>query len=173
MNNKKGFVVEMLAFIVVGIIAVLFFAGMIYGFGLVKNTLQSGDLDNAQVNMTKISSQSFGYLADGMANLRLISAIILIGFFIATMVVAYFSTKHPIWIFVYLLITIIMVIFSVYVSNAYETMKNDPTIGSMVSGFTISDIIISYLPIWVSIIGLLGIVLSIIGSVVSRRLFEG
>ena len=171
--GKKGYIVELMAFIVIGIICVLFFGGMIYGFGLIKDTLESGDLDTSAVNVSDASSKSFGYLVTGMSNLKLISAIILIGYLIATLTMAYFSTKHPLWIFVYILITILLIIFSISISSSYNTMKTNPTISSMVSGFTVSNVIISYLPYWVALIGLAGIVLSVVGSVVSRRLFEG
>jgi hypothetical protein len=155
--NKRGFVIELIAFIVIGI----------------NNELSSGKLDTSAANISDINSKSFSYLNTGMSNLKLISAIILIGYLIATMVMAYFSTKHPLWIFVYVLITILLVIFSITISNSYDTMKENPTINSMVSGFSISNVIIGYLPVWVAIIGLFGIVLSVVGSVVSRRLFEG
>lgn len=172
-KGKKGYVIELMAFIVIGIICVLFFGGMIYGFGLIKDTLESGDLDTTAVNISDTSSKSFGYLVTGMSNLKLISAIILIGYLIATLTMAYFSTKHPLWIFVYILITILLVIFSIAISNSYNTLKENSTINSMVSGFTVSNVIISYLPYWVAIIGLAGILLCVVGSVVSRRLFEG
>lgn len=173
MKNKRGFVIELMAFIVIGVICVLFFGGMIYGFGLINNVLGSGDLDTSTVNVSDASSKSFSYLVNGMSNLKLISAIILIGYLIATLIMAYFSTKHPLWIFVYFLITLLLIIFSIAISNSYDTMRENTTINSIVSGFSIGNLIIAYLPYWVAIIGLLGILLSVVGSVISRRLFEG
>jgi len=169
-KNKKGFVMEMFAFIIIGIIAVAFFAVLIYGFGLLNTNLTNGKLDTSAANITDISSKTIGKLSEGMNNLRLISAIILIGFFIGTLISAYFSTKHPIWIFVYVLITILLVIFSIYISNAYTSMKADPNLSPIISGFGISDVIISYLPYWVTLLGFLGILLCVVGNQVSRRL---
>lgn len=170
--NKKGFVIETIAFIVIGIIVVLLFGGLIYGVGLVNNALSNTELDTPGVNITSASSMTFGSLHTGMLNLKIMAVVLLIGYVIATFITAYFSAKHPVWIFLYLLMSIILVIFSVYVSNSYETMKANPTIATITSGFSAAEFIVLHLPIFVTIIALGGIMLSVVGMMAARRLLE-
>lgn len=170
--DKKGFIIELFAFMVIGILVILFFGILIYGFTRMNTILTSGNLDNSAINMTKFSGQTIGKLSTGMGNLRLVALIMIFAYSLATLLVAYFSSKHPIWLFVYILITILMVIFSIYISNSYETLMNNSQINSMVTGFGMSGIIVLYLPYWVGGIGLVGTILSIIGVVMSRRILE-
>jgi len=170
MLNKKGFMIELIAFVVIGIIAVLIFAGFIYGFGLINNVLSSGDLDSSVANVSQASNASFGYLNAGLGQLRLIAAILLIGYVIATLIFAFMSGKHQLWLFVYIMMTIIIVIFSIYIANAYETLQANETLGSTIQSFGIANYIISTLPVWTSIIGLFGIGLCLIGNYVRRQM---
>ncbi len=170
--KKKGFVVEMLAFVVIGIIAVLFLGGLIYGINLINGVTSDIKLDTPMVNISSASNKTIGSLNTGMGNLRLVALVMIVAYMLSTLIVAYFSSKHPIWIFVYLLITIMFVIFSVYISNSYETMKQNATIAQIVSGFSASEIIIQYLPYWVAFIGLVGMAVSIVGNIVAKRLSE-
>jgi len=170
--SKKGFMIELITFTIIGIVVVLFFAGIIYGFGILNNVLSDTSLDTAAANITGISALTIGKLNTGFLNLRLVAIGMLISYMIATFIVAYFSSKHPIWFFVYFLVTVILVIFSIYISNAYNTMKTNTVLGATLTSFSVADIIISYLPIWVAVIGLFGSVFSIIGMVAVRRLAE-
>lgn len=167
--NKNGFMMELIAFIVIGIISVLLFVGFIYGFGLINGVLSSGELDSSAANVSQASNASFGYLNTGLQQLHLIAAILLIGYAMATLIFAYMSSKHQLWMFVYILMTIIIVIFSIYVSNAYETISSNETLGSTIAGFGIVNLIMANLPIWASVIGLFGIVLCLVGGYVRRQ----
>jgi len=168
MKNKKGFAIELIAFVVIGIIAIAIFAMFIYGFNLINTNLTSGNMDTSLVNLTSASNATFSHVNTGLGGLRLISAILIIGYMIATLIFAYFSSKHQLWIFVYILITGMIVLFSVYIANAFDDMKANAIIGGTISSFGISAFIISNLPIWTSVIGLFGVVLCIVGYYARR-----
>lgn len=170
--NKKGFMMEMLAFLVIGIFAVVFFGLLIYGFDFIRDTLSTNTIDTASMNLSYYSNATIGKLADGMNNLQLIAIILMVGYIIATFITAYYSTRHPIWLFVYIMITILMMIFAVYISNAYESIRADTEIAGMITGFTVAGYMILYLPYIIGIVGLVGITLSIVGVTMSRRVFE-
>lgn len=171
--NSKGFFIELMAFIIIGIIAVTFFAVFIYGFGLLNSNMASIDANISGANLSLISSNTLGKMNSGMGNLKVMAFVLLIGYAIASLIVAYFNAKHPLWIIVYIMISALLVIFSVYVSNAYETIKNDAVVGGMITGFTISDMIILNLPVLVAIIAFVGTFLSVVGAVIARRMTEG
>jgi hypothetical protein len=171
--NKKGFIIEGIAFVIIGIILVAFFALMIYGFNLINTQLTSGRLSTSAANVSYAASLSFSKLSSGMQNLKSVAIAILIGYLIATLLTAYFSTRHPIWIVVYILISAIVIIFSFYISNAYAQLKTNAVIGSIFTGFSAVDFVVNYLPAFTTILFLAGILLCIVGSVISRRMAEG
>lgn len=172
MLNKRGFAMELIIFVVVGIIVVLLFAGFIYGFGLINTTLTSGEMDTQYANLTLATSNTFSHLNSGLNQLHLIAAIILIGFVLATLIFAYGSSKNPLWLFVYILVVILVTIFSIYISNSYETLLSGNPLSDTLAGFGISNLILAHLPVWTALIGIFGIVLSIAGAVVGRKLGE-
>lgn len=171
--NKKGFIIELIAFAVIGIIVILFFGGIIYGFDLFTDVITDPLIvDSSELNLTAATNPTIGSLNTGLSNLHLIAAVIIIGYLFATLIFAYFSSKHPLWLIVYILVVIMVVIFSIYISNAYETVQSNSLIGGMVSEFSIGNVIMSYLPVWTALIGLFGIALSIIGMTMARRMLE-
>lgn len=171
-KDKKGFGVELIAFVIIGFVAVAIFAMFIYGFGQLNTILTSGSMDTSSVNLTDAASKTFSHVNTGIGGLRLISAIMLIGYALATLIFAYFSSKHQIWVFVYILMTAMIIIFSVYIANAFDDLKTNSFIGSTISSFGISGFILSHLPTWTTIIGLFGVVLCIVGAYARRSISE-
>lgn len=170
-KNKKGFATELLALLVVGIICVLFFAGWIYGNNLLKNTIDSNkaSFDTSQANLSLAVDSTYGYYNTGLEQLKLIAVFIFFGFAIATLAVAYYSKEQPILLAVYVFFVILLTIFSMYVSNAYETMLNTTSLGTTLQGFTMMNFIMSYLPYWVVVIGFIGILISLGGIIMGRQ----
>jgi hypothetical protein len=170
--NKKGQTIEIIAFIVIGIVAVLLFGGLIYGVGLVNTAMSSTELDTSMVNISAASAVTFAPLHTGMLNLKVVAIVMIVGYILASFIVAYFSAKNPIWIIVYILMAIIVTIFSIYVSNAYESLKETEIVSTLVSNFSASDFVILHLPVFVVIISFACIMLSIVGLMASRRILE-
>ena len=56
----------------------------------------------------------------------------------------------------YIFIVFIAIILAVPISNSYETLRADATIGSTFTSFTGSNFIMNYLPIIVAIVGITG-----------------
>jgi len=97
---------------------------------------------------------------------------IFFGYIIGTFIFAYLSAKHPIWLFPFILMTILIVVFSIYISNAYEDLLSGNVLSTTLNEFTIMTFIIIHLPLFISIVGIFGMVFSIVGIFVARRIFE-
>lgn len=162
--NNKGFAEGLLMIVVVGIIAALFFAGWMYGSDLLRTQLSNFESDTSIGNISEASDATYAYVDEGYQNgLPLIALTLLVGFAIATMIMAYFSVEHPSLIFIFIMIVVGTLILSVYVSNAYENLLSNNVLGSTLNGFTAFNFIMSHLSMWVTVIGLFGIVLMIAG----------
>ena len=174
-RNKKGLMTEITVLIVVAFFVLVFFALWKYGFNLVTDTLSNiisststttdilGNPQNYTINISEAAEKTFSYVNSGLNQLELIGYLIIFGYIFSTFIIAYFSREHPIMFVVYFLITVILVIFSIYVSNEYETLLNNDVIGSTLSGYTVGAFIMSNLPLIVAVVGLFGIIIGLVG----------
>ena len=156
LNNKKGYAVELMALVVIGIVCLVFFAGWKYAINTVNDELLAVSSPDNASNVSAATEATFSYMNTGLDYLGLISYMIIIGFAIATLIVAYFSGEHPILFFVYIFVIILIVIFAVYISNSYEDLLDEPVIGAELVEFETSNHIMSKLPLWVGVIGFIG-----------------
>lgn len=162
--NKKGYVMEIIILLAVAFAAFLFFAGWRYGINLVNIELEGvPGIDNSS-NLTAASQQTFGYMNTGLGNnLELLGLAIFFGYLIGALIFAYFSKDHPIMMFVYFIFTVLVVIFSVFVSNAYEEVMSTDGIGSILTAWSISSFLMLNLPYFVSAVGFFGLIFALIG----------
>lgn len=152
--NKKGFAMELLAFAVIGFIMILFFVGWMYGSNIVNTTLLNVDTGSNSTNVSYVASQIYTPYNSGMQQLPLISTIILFAYMVAGLVVAYYSRNNPIMLFLYFLVVIVFVIFSVYISNSYQQVAQTSELASTFSQFGMSNVVMNGLPYFVAVIGL-------------------
>lgn len=68
------------------------------------------------------------------------------GFIISLGIVAYLSTKTPVFFVVHLLYTILLTYFCFILSNAYISMLTQPFINSLMANFIVYNKIMLYLP---------------------------
>lgn len=175
--NKKGFMTELLLLVVIGIICAIFFAGWYYSSNLVNNVLTSGNLDsvinlqtssindrgqvvaqqnNFTVNISQASNATFTQVNNGYNLLGFVAAFIMIAFLLGTLLTCYFSPGHPILVFVYIMITIVMTIFSFYISNAYQSLLSTTGIGSVLTSWQLITFFMRRLPYIIAFTGLFG-----------------
>lgn len=87
---------------------------------------------------------------------------VIFGFFIASclgiIITGWFIGGNPVFTFVYFLVVVVAIIVSTIISNVFDDIANTSVLVSSVSAFPITTHIVSYLPIYVSIIGFIGIV---------------
>lgn len=166
--NKKGFLIELLALIVVGIVVLIFFALWKYGINLVNTELLNFPSENNATNITDVTQKTFGYYNSALDQLSILGFLIIFGFAMATLITAYFSRQHPIIMFVYFMILVILIIFSIYVSNSYEDLLNNEILGSTLTSFSVGNHIMLHLPLWIGVIGFIGIFLMLGGIIIDR-----
>lgn len=109
------------------------------------------------VNLTVVSEQIWGQAYDSIQSLRMVSGVYILAMAMAIIIVGALERKHPFLFFVYLLITLLAVIFAPTISNAYESLLNNTNfLDGELLNFTVSNWLILNLPTVVMVIGALG-----------------
>lgn len=167
--NKKGVMFDVIIWIIVVFVMMIFFVGWKYGFGLLTSSVTSlPTLDNG-VNISDIGQDTFGQINEGLGSLKWLALVISVAMIISIMVSNFLVKAHPVFWIVYVLISIVGVMLSVYVSNAYESIitSGNPLTATLQS-FTAMHYILLHLPIWVTIISFMGGIFLFIGVIVDR-----
>lgn len=139
--------------------ALLFMTGVAFlGTHYAANQALTGMINNSQINVsqdaynslvtTKSLTNRFDYLFFGLF-IGLVLMVIISGWLVGT---------HPLFMFLYGITIIIAVIVSAVFSNGWETFSNYSTFLSTVTYFPITSHILNYLPLYVTVIGMLGMV---------------
>jgi len=170
--NKKGFLMDILIWIIICFVTLMFLGLWVYSFDLLTTTME-GIGSSGGINITKHAQATFGVMNEHMQQLHFIAFIIMFMLGISILITSFFVKSHPVFFIVYLLVIVIAVIFAVYVSNAYEVLLGADTIGSTLQGFGGGNFIMEYLPLWTVIIGFIGAIFLFSGIQKDRELGGG
>lgn len=162
--NKKAGVFAVIAWMIGVMVIVLFLSGYLYMHNELTNTILNTQVDTNIVNLTDAAQKTIVQVNSAMSALHYISFILIFMLAFAILLENYFIRRHPLLFFVHVIVIILAVVGSVYISNAYEDLMTGNILSSTISGFTASSYVALYLPIWVSVIGVLGIILLMINS---------
>ena len=162
MNNKKGdamfsnFIV-LLIFLVVAFAGGLIAGVVYYDMNLIESTLQTVNFQiPIQDNITYANSsvQDFqdilGMVVYPILGLKsalpYLTYFMIFAFIIALAITAYVSSKNPVFFVLHLLFTILITYFCIILSNAYVNLMSNVFINQMMTGFTIYNKLMLYLP---------------------------
>lgn len=163
--GKRGQIGDLFLFMAIAIVTALFFGIMIFGFNLVNTSLSSINLTIPNTNITigSISDQTLGQVNTALGTLRILSFVIIFGMIINILLGNFLVQKHPAYIMLYILVNAIAIPVSVYLSNFYQGMLTDATLGTTLSAFTGTNFLLVNLPYIVTIVGFFGLIFLLIG----------
>lgn len=158
MKNKKAGFTDLFIFMIIAVALVFICGVMIFVGGKAQTEIQNtiGDRMIGQANTTLIIQETIGAVNQSYQALYWISIFLIVGMVISIFIGSYLVTTKPIFFIPYLFITIIAIIVSVGLSNAYEQVISNPTLASTFAGFTGANYILLQLPIWITVIGIVG-----------------
>lgn len=159
--NKKGGFTDLFIFIIMAFILVVICGVFIYLGNVTEAKLHEtmDPMSTAKINHTEIIDSTFGDVPDALSTLYWNSILIIVGMIISIFIGSYLVTTKPVFFIPYFFVMLIAIITSVGISNAYEQIATDPTLGSTFAQFIGSNFIIANLPIWVTIIGFIGAII--------------
>lgn len=170
MNKKGSAFTDLFILLAVVMVGVLFFAGIIYGMDLLNERLSDIDITiGSDTNVTAISSDTFGRINTALGGLKWVAMALLFGMMLAIFISNFMVKAHPVFIIVYILITIVAIVFAVYISNAYETMLMSGPLSTTLTTFGPMNFFLLNLPAVIGIIGFGGALFLFIGITVDRE----
>lgn len=160
MKQKKGQFTDLFLFMIVALI-ILIISGLFIYMGLKVDTQLETSFTGMQIggdgqNYTDIKNDTFGDVNLAYGSLYWISILLIVGMMIAIFVGSYMVTTRPIFFVPYIFVVIIAVIISVGISNAYQSITENPLLQETFAGFIGSNFIMYNLPLWIVVIGFVG-----------------
>lgn len=81
-----------------------------------------------------------------------------IGLVLALLISGWFIGGNPIFMAIYFIVVVIAVVFSTVLSNVWETTSQASIFGTTINSFPITNNLLTNLPIYIAVIGFLGMV---------------
>jgi len=161
-KNKRGGLTDIFLFMIVALV-LLFTSGVFIYFGNITLTKVQETIGDRQFgaieNSTEVIQDTFGKVPESFNALYWISTLLIVGMIISIFIGSYLVTTKPVFFIPYTIITIVAIIVSVGISQAYFTAIEDNLLSETFAGFVSSNFIMAYLPIWVAVIGIIGAVI--------------
>lgn len=156
--NKKAGMFTLIAWIVGTIIVVLFLAGYLYMHNQLTSTLTSLTGSTPSANLSYAVESVFTPVNSAMSSLHWIGFILLVSLAIAFIMECFYVRRHPILFFIHALIWMLGIVAAIYISNYYETLLAGNILSSTFMGFKAITYLMLNLPLWVGILGFIGLV---------------
>lgn len=144
---------------------VLFIAVLLFAFGVgffvlhfAMNTVVDELLLEPAINGTQETVDSFNSVKVVVNRLDYLLFMLFIGLVLALIISSWFIAGNIIFMFVYFIVIVLSVIISTVLSNVWETMHVLPQFGVTIASFPLTNNLLTYLPIYISVVGFVGIV---------------
>ncbi len=158
-KKKKGSIVDLLIWISLSFTIVIFFALWVFGFNEITTTLLNIDNEGSAVNLTAAAQGTFVPLNNAQATgLRVLAFVMIFVSALSILIVNFLIKAHPVFFMVYLFVIIAAFIASVEISNTYEDLLENDIFGDTLKTFRGSTFIMLFLPVWVAVIGIVGMI---------------
>ena len=155
--------------ILIGIL--LFIVGIgLFVINYATNTMVDELVSIPAINSSTEARQAFTDTQD-MANSRFDYIVfgLFIGLVLGFIIAGYFVGGQPIFMFFYFLLTVIGVFTSMVLANAWNDITTQLVFGTTINNLPIANNLMTYLPIYTTVIGILGIIVMFIKPMVSNE----
>jgi hypothetical protein len=174
--NKEGFVNQIMIVLIIGLVFILIFA-VYYVWSLSAPIVQklSNDVspiikkavgnsgDSSLINATEVSVNAVN---NSLNNMEWIGYTALIFMFLTFILIAFYVRTYPFLIFVWFFMIVLGVFIGIFLSVSYQNIKSQGGfLAEAYSSWQTNDLILSYIPHIMVVIGLIGgVVLFILAS---------
>lgn len=139
-------------------VLVFVFGTAFFIMNFVFNETVDDMLEVPVINASNATAGSIGGIRNTMGRLDYLVFGLFIGLVLALIISGWFVGGNPIFMFIYFIVVVLGVVFSTIMSNVWETMSQASVFGSTVAEFTITNNLLLNLPIYMSVIGFIGLV---------------
>lgn len=163
-TNKKGAITDILLWLILSFVIVIFFAAWVFGFNRITTVMEGIDSPIGSTNLSSVASDTFGVINFYQTNgLHLLAFVMILTMGLSILVTSFLMKSHPVFLIVHLMITITAIIASAILSNVYEGLLNTGTLSSTLQDFSGASFIMVNLPVWTTVIGIFGAILLFAG----------
>ncbi len=154
--NKKGSLIDVIIWIIIGFITIVFLGAWVFMNGIVTETLVAIPTTNG-VNISQAATQIAVPVNDALApGLHLLTFSIMIGLMLNIFISNFLIKGNAMFFILYVFIAVAAVILSAVISNVYETLLTGDLLGQTLLGFKAGNFILLNLPLWSTVISFVG-----------------
>lgn len=156
--NKKGGMADLFMFMIFAFAIIVICAIFIYMGARVTTQVHEkmDDMQFGSENTSQVIDDTLGKVNTAYQSLYWISIFLIVGMVVSIFIGSYLVTTKSIFFIPYAFVVIIAIIVSVGISNSYELVIADETLASTFAGFVGANFIMLKLPIWITVIGIVG-----------------
>lgn len=143
--------------VLIGVLLFVFAIGF-FVLHFVTSTMTSSLIDVPIINESANTVGVFEGTQQMTENFDYLILSIFIAFILGLIITGWFIGGHPLFMFIYFIFIVISVIISTVLSNVWETITAEAAFGTTIASFTVTNNIMSSLPIYMSIIGFIGLI---------------
>jgi hypothetical protein len=163
--NKKGSLIDVILWMVIAFIVIFVFAGFFFMFVTMNSSL-SAIPDIPSIGFHNSVAQTFTQVSNAMPILQWVVVAFIFAMILSIFISNFLIKVHPVFFIIYILLVIVAVIFSAYLSNAYETILNsNNALTPTLEQFTGANFIMLNLPYISAIVGVLGSIFLLINII--------
>jgi len=145
---------------------VIMIAILLFGFGmaffvthLIFNTMTNAMINVEAINESNATTAVLYGVQETTARLDYVLFGVFIALILGLIITGWFIGGHPIFMFIYFIFIVMGVVISTVLANVWETISQSSVFGLTVAAFPITNNILLKLPIYIGIIGFIGIVI--------------
>lgn len=165
--KKKGEILNNILVVLIVIIAVIFIVAVFSLASIILPIITGEGIESARIIQSSIASAGNSGLTNAsnvatettvsvLGNVELLVYFFFLGLILGYMMIAYYVRSYPYLAFLWIGFMILVVIISMFMSNAYELARNDSQVQDYYSTWGTNDFLMSYLPIIMTVIMIIG-----------------
>lgn len=166
-DDKRGGYADVFIFIVMAFLITVFFGFMYYGFSQMNTVLNNVQFTMGNGvgynNFTNIVSATWGQVYATYGQLKTMAYVLIFGMIITILVSSWLVRSPPIFLVIYLIVSIGGIIVGAYISNVYQGLLLNADFGSTLQSFKGASYLLLYLPYLAGIVALFSGLISLIG----------
>jgi hypothetical protein len=159
--NRRGGITDIFLFIIISFVVAMICGIFVYIGDITETRLHESmdDMEFANSNTSQTIDNTIGKVSDSYESLKWLSFLIIVGMMLSILIGSYLVTTKPIFFIPYIFVSIVAVLLSVTMANAYEVLIKNATLESSFAGFVATNYILLHLPMWVTAISFAGAII--------------
>lgn len=158
-ESKKGSFLGLFLLIILSVIF-LFIAGIFMYVGDLTEEKLHETMDDMEIfgdaNVSQIIDDTFGKVSHAYSHLTWITVMLIFGMVLSIFIGSYKVRTEPVYFVPYIIISIIAIIVSVGIANAYEEVIAHPTLSGTFAKLTGGNFFMLNLPTFITVIAFIG-----------------